>query len=181
MSTLFVKGVTWNISIHNKKPAYYHKNICITWENKTGTWQAKNDQGELILARISPAACIEDTSVYILDGYASVIVPSWEVSDEEEKEIQRDTIPEGIICLDDQDIDGGLSSEREDGQDGSGQLLSETRSLKSSDDKVHLTCSKCSGQGREDHPCPFNEDVNNDSTTLCNCCSECTQNCADDI
>lgn len=42
------------------------------------------------------------------------------------------------------------------------------------------TC-KCGGDGTEYHTCPFSEDVHGDSTTLCNCCSICTRNCAEDI
>lgn len=40
---------------------------------------------------------------------------------------------------------------------------------------------------RDDHPkaephaCPFDEEVNGDSETLCRCCESCTSECADDI
>ncbi len=40
---------------------------------------------------------------------------------------------------------------------------------------------KCDEESYEDHPCPFAEEINNDSETLCNCCSSCMRNCADDI
>jgi hypothetical protein len=33
----------------------------------------------------------------------------------------------------------------------------------------------------EPHTCPYAADVHDDEETLCNCCDECTQECADDI
>ncbi len=33
----------------------------------------------------------------------------------------------------------------------------------------------------EPHPCPFNEEMNGDSETLCTCCSSCEEGCAMDI
>ena len=35
--------------------------------------------------------------------------------------------------------------------------------------------------GHEDHTCPYSEEINHDSESLCNCCSYCAQQCADDI
>ena len=40
---------------------------------------------------------------------------------------------------------------------------------------------KCGQQGQEDHPCPYDEDVNNNPDSVCNCCNDCCNNCADDI
>lgn len=34
---------------------------------------------------------------------------------------------------------------------------------------------------QEPHTCPFQEDVNNDSSTLCTCCADCANACAMDI
>lgn len=31
------------------------------------------------------------------------------------------------------------------------------------------------------HPCPYKEDINNDSESLCSCCDWCKQQCAYDI
>lgn len=31
------------------------------------------------------------------------------------------------------------------------------------------------------HVCPFKQEINNDSKTLCRCCPECTRECAYDI
>jgi len=42
------------------------------------------------------------------------------------------------------------------------------------------TC-RCGQPGEFDHPCPYSEDINNDSETLCNCCEHCQSQCADDI
>ncbi len=33
----------------------------------------------------------------------------------------------------------------------------------------------------EPHTCPFQEEINDDRETLCGCCAECQQECADDI
>lgn len=32
-----------------------------------------------------------------------------------------------------------------------------------------------------DHTCPYKSDINDDDVTLCNCCEDCRQECADDI
>jgi len=39
----------------------------------------------------------------------------------------------------------------------------------------------CETEIIEPHPCPFQEDVNGDSETLCKCCECCEQQCCDDI
>jgi len=31
------------------------------------------------------------------------------------------------------------------------------------------------------HICPYKEDIDGDSKTLCSCCEYCTQQCADDV
>ncbi len=41
-------------------------------------------------------------------------------------------------------------------------------------------CS-CGHAGKPAHPCPFKEDVRNDSTTLCTCCDACRKECLYDI
>jgi hypothetical protein len=42
--------------------------------------------------------------------------------------------------------------------------------------------SGCKNQATcEPHPCPFQEDVNNDHEDRCNCCSDCQHECAMDI
>ncbi len=48
-------------------------------------------------------------------------------------------------------------------------------------DTSHL-CQSCNKNDADsDHTCPYAEDIDGDSETLCNCCSECTNNCAQDI
>ena len=43
-------------------------------------------------------------------------------------------------------------------------------------------CETCGKSASLDpHPCPFNEDVHNDSVTLCNCCENCQYECSQDI
>jgi hypothetical protein len=38
------------------------------------------------------------------------------------------------------------------------------------------TCHK--NPSTDDHPCPFESDVHNDPTKMCNCCSACETECA---
>lgn len=45
-------------------------------------------------------------------------------------------------------------------------------------DREKCTCKE---QYYECHSCPFKSDVNNDSTSSCNCCPYCTRQCAEDI
>ncbi len=40
---------------------------------------------------------------------------------------------------------------------------------------------KCGDPGETDHTCPYAEDIHDDHESLCNCCQECTGNCAMDI
>ncbi len=35
--------------------------------------------------------------------------------------------------------------------------------------------------GTEEHSCPYDEDVNNNPDSACNCCNQCCRSCADDI
>jgi hypothetical protein len=39
----------------------------------------------------------------------------------------------------------------------------------------------CTNPEEADHTCPFSEEINNDSESLCNCCSDCRRECAEDI
>lgn len=44
------------------------------------------------------------------------------------------------------------------------------------------SCQKCGGVANpEYHCCPYLEDINDDHETQCNCCPDCTQECANDI
>jgi len=46
----------------------------------------------------------------------------------------------------------------------------------------HSENEKCTcDEWQEPHPCPFDEEVDGDSETLCNCCPVCTEECADQI
>jgi len=40
---------------------------------------------------------------------------------------------------------------------------------------------RCGAVGEPEHSCPYDEDVNNDPNSICNCCKQCTEACADDI
>ena len=43
-------------------------------------------------------------------------------------------------------------------------------------------CQSCGWNKAEElHTCPYKEEINNDSATLCNCCKECKYDCLRDI
>ena len=44
-----------------------------------------------------------------------------------------------------------------------------------------MECQSCKNEGVEDHGCPFSEEIRDDYDTMCNCCSECQYECAQDI
>lgn len=56
--------------------------------------------------------------------------------------------------------------------------------LKITNDNVTLTikCQRCNHNPMEaDHTCPYSEDINGDYETMCNCCSDCQDECAMEI
>ncbi|KKL13825.1 hypothetical protein LCGC14_2521930 [marine sediment metagenome] len=40
---------------------------------------------------------------------------------------------------------------------------------------------KCGTEAIELHPCPYQEEINDDSETLCRCCGRCKGDCTGDI
>jgi len=40
---------------------------------------------------------------------------------------------------------------------------------------------KCGADADQDHTCPYREELNGDSETLCNCCENCRRACLMDI
>ena len=40
---------------------------------------------------------------------------------------------------------------------------------------------KCGNPGEEEHTCPYKEEINGNSKTLCNCCNKCRHECLMDI
>tara|TARA_R110000823_G_scaffold309869_1_gene434408 strand:- start:7659 stop:7856 length:198 start_codon:yes stop_codon:yes gene_type:complete len=43
-------------------------------------------------------------------------------------------------------------------------------------------CSMCEiNEAQSKHTCPYAEDINDDSDSLCNCCSNCKHECCMDI
>ena len=45
-----------------------------------------------------------------------------------------------------------------------------------------IKCSKCRVNNQQpSHSCPFAEEINNDSSSLCDCCSDCEHECCMDI
>lgn len=56
-------------------------------------------------------------------------------------------------------------------------MSDETNKIISDDDMC-----KCGKREKQElHTCPYSVDVNNDEETLCDCCDECTYQCAQDI
>lgn len=49
-------------------------------------------------------------------------------------------------------------------------------------EKTIPTCSRCEkNPQQEEHYCPFQLEINDDENFLCDCCDECTHECAMDI
>lgn len=80
-----------------------------------------------------------------------------------------------IVCLFNSDYDGELTIEYLEGVYKS--LTGKDFTYKPDNKYI---CDKCQGEGKEDHTCPFSEDINGDDTP-CNCCEECEHQCAMDI
>jgi hypothetical protein len=40
---------------------------------------------------------------------------------------------------------------------------------------------KCGEEGTDFHTCPFQKEIYDDDWSMCNCCSECEENCLMDI
>lgn len=40
---------------------------------------------------------------------------------------------------------------------------------------------KCGQEGRDMHTCPFKDEIENDKESLCNCCENCTYDCAMEV
>jgi len=47
----------------------------------------------------------------------------------------------------------------------------------SREDKTQCTCDR----EHEEHPCPYQEDINNNIEYVCSCCPHCEQQCRMDI
>ncbi len=64
------------------------------------------------------------------------------------------------------------------------KLLVNTSEIVTPEDKPE-TCqgSHCSHRGlpKPLHTCPFKTEMSDDDTTLCNCCEQCTHECAMDV
>ena len=47
---------------------------------------------------------------------------------------------------------------------------------------LNAKCKMCMKNYAEDeHACPYKEEIDNDDTSLCNCCPNCTEECNNDI
>jgi hypothetical protein len=44
-----------------------------------------------------------------------------------------------------------------------------------------MKCDKCDKEGMVSHSCPYQSDINEDREYQCNCCEDCTNECAMDI
>jgi len=50
--------------------------------------------------------------------------------------------------------------------------------LKTNEDSTFTKCGSCKrNNANELHPCPFKEEINEDSESLCDCCDDCTHEC----
>lgn len=49
------------------------------------------------------------------------------------------------------------------------------------EDEPSERCDRCgSNSAQPIHSCPYNSDINDDDSEICNCCESCIQDCADD-
>lgn len=46
---------------------------------------------------------------------------------------------------------------------------------------MEIKCDHCDNPGEELHACPFAEEIHGVTDEVCNCCSDCTYECAMDI
>lgn len=61
-------------------------------------------------------------------------------------------------------------------------MKNELKDLKINEESAFKKCPSCEkNNANELHTCPFKEEINNDSETLCECCDDCTHECAMDI
>ena len=79
MSTLHYKGIVWEVSSRKDgKGVFTHANCSVSFDSNMGVFQFK--QGDtLILAREHRADCLQAATDCILDSYANMFTPSWEV------------------------------------------------------------------------------------------------------
>ena len=81
MSTLHLKGITWEVyGMKDGKGIFMHGDCSVSYDRNMGVYQFKQGD-ELILARELRCDCLQAATDCILDGYASMFVPSWELGD----------------------------------------------------------------------------------------------------
>jgi hypothetical protein len=74
------------------------------------------------------------------------------------------------------------------------KIMSKEQNLEDKDKALHIgvvtncaddygtdECCTCDKHHYDEHTCPFAEEINDDSETLCNCCPYCEYQCAMDI
>ncbi len=85
MSTLHYKGIVWEVSSRKDgRGVFTHSNVSVSYEASMGVFQFK--QGDsLILAREHQADCLQAATDCILDAYADMFTPSWEMEHGEEE------------------------------------------------------------------------------------------------
>lgn len=45
-----------------------------------------------------------------------------------------------------------------------------------------MLCDHCQiNEAQDPHPCPYRVEIDEDEESLCNCCKECREKCADNI
>ncbi len=80
MSTLQVKGITWQITgMKDGRGIFTHGDCTVSFDKNMGVFLFK--QGDtLILARELRSDCLEEATICLLESYASQFVPSWEMN-----------------------------------------------------------------------------------------------------
>ena len=60
--------------------------------------------------------------------------------------------------------------------------VEEVKALNIADVSSSGKCSSCNNNdAQQEHTCPYAEDINGDSDSLCDCCSDCIHECCMDI
>jgi len=64
----------------------------------------------------------------------------------------------------------------------SGKTIRDGEGKEEREEMTKKLCNICEeNPAAEPHPCPYKKEINDDETTLCNCCEECKRECIDDI
>ena len=82
-SVLSHRGIDWKVSRVNHRAAYTYKSIRIFWDAEAVAYQVRNHLGQVICQHTSPAVCLEEATVRVLDAMSCQFVPTWEEMEDE--------------------------------------------------------------------------------------------------